>query len=304
MAVISKMPVRKTYLAPKVKFLELYKNYRNLSGLCLARPNVARERKIMRISKHLLGSEPKKSEAIDLKPMPEHPVKVLQFGEGNFLRAFVDWMLHQMNRRGLFEGRALVVQPLPHGSVEQLNAQDGLYTVLLRGVQGGVVKEERQLVQSVAQGLNPYEDWEAYLAWAGRGELKLIISNTTEAGIAYLEEPRPVDACPGSYPAKLLAFLLRRYEIFKGSPDSGLMILPCELIDKNGSKLQEVLLRLAADWRLSSDFVAWLTEHNVFFNSLVDRIVPGYPKEEAAAIEAELGYEDSLLVAGEIFHLW
>jgi tagaturonate reductase len=259
---------------------------------------------IMLISQELLSQKLAKRQAGAQKLQLGYPVKVLQFGEGNFLRAFVDWMLHEMNRRELFGGRALVVQPLDHGTVDQLNQQDGLYTLLLRGVQGGEVKEERQVIQSVAQGINPYQDWPGFLDWAKYAELEVIVSNTTEAGIAYLDEPQPTDACPSSYPAKLLAFLQRRFEAFDGSPESGLMILPCELIDKNGTKLKQVLNRLAADWGLSAEFMAWLDEHNTFFNTLVDRIVPGYPAEEAEEIQTELGYEDKLLVAGEIFHLW
>ena len=258
----------------------------------------------MKINKELIRSASNRIQQAEVSVLPEYPVKVLQFGEGNFLRAFVDWMLHQMNSQGLFQGRVQIIQPLAQGTVDLLNAQDGLYTVLLRGVQGGEVKEERQVIQSVAQGLNPYENWAGFLAWAGHAELKIVISNTTEAGIAYLNEPKPMYACPSSYPAKLLAFLLRRFEVFNGSPAAGLMILPCELIDKNGTKLKEVLLRLCEDWELGEDFAAWLNECNVFFNSLVDRIVPGYPNEEADRIQSELGYEDSLLVAGEIFHLW
>ena len=258
----------------------------------------------MRLSKELLRAGPGEIRQPVDPLLPEYPVKVLQFGEGNFLRAFVDWMLHRMNRQGLFQGRALVVQPLPHGMVDELNAQEGLYTVLLRGVQGGQVKEEHCLVQSVAGGLNPYSDWKAFLDAAESPDLQVIVSNTTEAGITYTQEPRPTDQCPNSFPAKLLAFLLRRFEAFKGLPVAGLMILPCELIDQNGTKLKEVLLRLADDWGLSPEFVAWLKRDNVFFNTLVDRIVPGYPKEEAEAIQAQLGYEDRLLVAGEIFHLW
>ena len=258
----------------------------------------------MLIGKKMLGSEPDGQDKGLGAQMPQYPVKVLQFGEGNFLRAFVDWMLHQMNQKWLFMGRALVVQPLDHGTIDQLNAQDGLYTLLLRGVQGGALKEERQVIQSVAQGLNPYRDWPQFLKWAAHEDLQVIVSNTTEAGIAYLPESRPTDACPSSYPAKLLAFLLARYEAFQGAARAGLMILPCELIDKNGAKLKEVLLKLAADWEMPDEFVAWLSGHNVFFNTLVDRIVPGYPKEEAEEIQAGLGYEDQLLVAGEIFHLW
>jgi tagaturonate reductase len=237
-------------------------------------------------------------------PSVDWPEKVLQFGEGNFLRAFVDWMIDRLNEAGRFGGRVAVVQPIARGLVDMLNAQDGLYTLLLRGIEKGEVTEQRRLITSLSRGIDPYTQWDAYLACAENPELRFVISNTTEAGIAYVEEAWAPDRCPDSFPAKLTALLYRRFTCFDGAPDKGLLILPCELIDKNGQHLREIVLRLIKEWELPASFADWVEAHNVFFNTLVDRIVTGYPKDEAVKLEAELGYQDNLLDTGEFFHLW
>lgn len=237
----------------------------------------------------------------NLAPKPE---RVLQFGEGNFLRSFVDWMIDDMNRRDLFGGRVVVVQPIEHGLVDVLNEQEGLYTLILRGLQGGQIVERREIVTAISRGINPYQDWGAFLAAAAQPDLRFVVSNTTEAGIAYLEEPRPVDKCPASFPAKVAALLAERFSRLNGDPTRGLVFLPCELIDKNGEQLRSCVLRHAAAWGLSQAFVRWVTECNRFLNTLVDRIVPGYPHEEIPSLTTQLGYEDRLLTTGEIFHVW
>ena len=237
-------------------------------------------------------------------PLTPFPERVLQFGEGNFLRAFVDWMLNAMNSRGLFEGRAVVVQPIARGAVDALNAQDGLYTCLLRGVQGGQVVERREIVTAISRGLDPYRSWPEVVALALQPGLRFVISNTTEAGIAYLEESRPGTACPASFPAKVAALLYRRFRHTGGDPRSGLIFLPCELIDRNGETLRTCVLRHADAWGLEPAFASWVTTHNRFLNTLVDRIVPGFPRDESEALARELGYEDPLLTTGEIFHVW
>lgn len=236
-----------------------------------------------------------------LKPLPE---RVLQFGEGNFLRSFVDWMINAMNGQGLFGGRAVVVQPIEQGLVDVLNEQDGLYTLILRGLQGGKIVERREIITAISRSINPYQDWPAFLAAAGQPDLRFVVSNTTEAGIAYVEEPRPAGTCPASFPAKVAALLAERFSRFGGNPAKGLIFLPCELIDKNGEQLRSCVLRHAAAWSLSPEFVRWVSEHNRFLNTLVDRIVPGFPHEEIPALTAELGYEDRLLTTAEIFHVW
>ncbi len=230
--------------------------------------------------------------------LPSWPERIVQFGEGNFLRAFADWMVDILNERGLFGGRIAIVQPLPCGQVPALNQQDGLYTVLLRGLENGRPVESRRLIRAVSRGLNPYEQWEETVACFCQPTIRFVISNTTEAGIVPCDEPlRP---CPQSFPAKVAALLYERFR--RGLP--GLVFLPCELIDRNGDNLQRIVLQHAVAWNLGDQFLAWLREKNHFLNTLVDRIVPGHPATEMARLRDELGYDDPLLVAGESFHLW
>ena len=237
-------------------------------------------------------------------PTARLPERILQFGEGNFLRAFVDWMVNEMNRKGLFNGSVVAVQPIEQGLAELVNAQDGCYTVLLRGMQNGQVVDRREIVTAISRVLNPYRQWPEYLACAKNPDLRFIVSNTTEAGIAYKPEAKPQGSCPESFPAKVAALLLARFEAFSGAKTAGMVVIPCELIENNGSALREIVLRLAGDWKLDPAFAAWIQDSCIFCNTLVDRIVPGYPKEEAGKLCAELGYEDKLLDTGEIFHLW
>jgi len=237
-------------------------------------------------------------------PLRKLPARVLQFGEGNFLRAFVDWMIGRMNSRGLFNGGVVVVQPIPHGTVDTLNKQDGLYTVLLRGMQGGMPTEEKEIVTSVSRSLNPYTDFASFLKCAENPDLRFIVSNTTEAGISFSDQDRPTDAPPASFPGKLTVFLHHRFQRFRGAAGKGCVMLPCELIERNGDTLKKTVLQTAHFWRLETAFLDWLENHNEFTNTLVDRIVTGYPKDEFAALTAKLGYHDDLLDAGEIFHSW
>ena len=236
---------------------------------------------------------------------PSHlPERVIQFGEGNFLRAFVDWMFHQLNKKGLWAGRVVVVQPLAQGLVDKLNRQDGLYTLLLRGLDDGRRVETREIISSVSRGINPYADWEAVLDCAADPAIEFVVSNTTEAGIVHDPQDRITDRPPRSYPGKLTAYLYHRFRRFDGDPDRGMVIMPCELIERNGDRLKEVVLRLAREWLLPGEFSRWLLEANWFLNTLVDRVVPGYPHEEAEQLMQELGYADELLDVGELFHLW
>ncbi|MED4955702.1 tagaturonate reductase [Paenibacillus macerans] len=232
------------------------------------------------------------------------PAKVLQFGEGNFLRAFVDWQIDIMNKKTGFNGNVVIVQPLPAGLAEALNEQDGLYTVYLEGMKEGRPVREHSLIESVARGINPYSEYEAYAKLAENPDLRFIISNTTEAGIAFAPADRLEDQPQSSYPGKLTALLHRRYQYFGGDRSKGFIIIPCELIDRNGDELKAIVLKYAELWNLGADFVNWLHEANTFCCSLVDRIVPGYPKERIGEITEELGYEDRFVVVGEQFHLW
>jgi tagaturonate reductase len=231
------------------------------------------------------------------------PEKVLQFGEGNFLRAFADWQIDILNEKTDFKGNVVLVQPLEQGMGDMINAQKGLYTTILRGLRNGRALEEFRPVTSVSRCLNPFTQFDEYIRCAENPDLRFVVSNTTEAGIAYNAEDRLSDRPQRSFPGKAAAFLFRRFEHFRGDPARALVFIPCELIDKNGDKLREIVERYAAEWRLGESFLTWLGSCD-FCNSLVDRIVPGYPKEEAASLCEKLGYEDNLLVTAELFHLW
>lgn len=232
------------------------------------------------------------------------PEKVLQFGEGNFLRAFVDWMVHQLNTQDLFQGSIVLVQPIAEGLTEKINAQDGLYTLFLRGLKDGQAFEQKEVIHSVSRCLNPYDDWKTVLSCAESSDLEFIVSNTTEAGIVFREQDRLTDCPPVSYPGKLTALLYQRFTFFKGDPQKGLVIIPCELIDRNGDNLKKVIFQFVDSWDLPSEFKTWLQESNQFLNSLVDRVVTGYPRDDIKEITQYLGYEDDLVDTGEIFHLW
>jgi tagaturonate reductase len=235
------------------------------------------------------------------RPLPE---KVLQFGEGNFLRAFVDWMIGRLNARGLFGGRVVLVQPIAAGMARQVNAQNGLYTVILRGLADGRIVESREIVSAVSRCIDPYQEFGAFIAAAANPELRFVVSNTTEAGIR-TDAADSFDARPApSFPGKLTQLLHARFMATGAARDKGLVMLPCELIERNGDALARAVTETAERWRLGDGFLRWLGEACVFTNTLVDRIVTGYPKDEAAELTAQLGYEDQLLVAGEAFHSW
>jgi tagaturonate reductase len=232
------------------------------------------------------------------------PETIVQFGEGAFLRGFVDWMVDIANEKGLLGGSIVVVQPIRQGMARLLNQQEGLYTLLLRGVQDGQVVESRRIITAVRRAIQPYEQWpEAAECFRNPG-LRIVVSNTTEAGIVYVDEPYRPGICPESFPAKVAALLVERFRAIEGDPAKGLIFLPCELIDRNGDELRRCVLRHAEAWELGPEFRRWIDAHNHFLNTLVDRIVSGYPRDDAARLAGELGYEDELLDAGEIFHLW
>lgn len=234
----------------------------------------------------------------------QRPIKFVQFGEGNFLRAFTDWMIQELNDGGFIEGNVAVVQPTPHGRVSELAKQDGLYTLITEGVQNGEFHSSARIIDVISQFNDPFKDYDGFLDLAGNPDLEFVISNTTEAGIV-LDEADNIHATPPqSFPGKVLAFLMQRYEVFKGSREKGLYFLPCELIDNNGDELHRCVKRLAQINGLDEAFLTWLDEANTFTNTLVDRIVPGYPKARAEEFGKQLGYEDNSLVLGEVFHLW
>lgn len=234
----------------------------------------------------------------------ERPIKAVQFGEGNFLRAFVDYMLDILNDETDFNGSTVLIKPIQFGSVEQFSKQNNLYTVYLRGLENGKETIKKRVITSISKTVAAHEDYEEYAALAKLDTLRFVISNTTEAGIVLNLEDKLEMTPPASYPAKLAKFLYERYKHFGGDKEKGLIILPVELIDNNGRELEKCVKALAEAWNLESGYINWLDEACVFASTLVDRIVTGYPRDEDRQIFEEFGYEDKLLVTGEPFALW
>lgn len=238
------------------------------------------------------------------KDTVRRPIRVLQYGEGNFLRAFCDWMLDIANEKTDFNGAVCVVKPAPFGSLAAFEEQDNLYTVILRGLKNGEKFEESRVVTSVQQAVDPFQNYAAYADMAKCDTLQFVISNTTEAGIA-LDESDEFALCPPrSFPGKVCKLLYERAEHFDYAEDKGLIFLPVELIDDNGVYLKKYVKALAERWDLGDRFLRWLDDACVFASTLVDRIVTGYPKDEAESLWQKLGYEDRLLVTAEPFGLW
>jgi tagaturonate reductase len=233
------------------------------------------------------------------------PIKILQFGQGNFMRGFFDWQIDLLNERSGLDAGVVIVRPRGGGSSPLLDVQDGLFTVLVRGLNehGAPVKEYRK-VECVQRELDPNTMYADYLALASNPELRFVVSNTTEAGIAVNDSDRLDDAPPSTFPAKLTQFLFKRFEAFEGRKDKGLVLLPCELIDKNGPALQRAVLHFARLWNLPEAFAAWIDEACTFCSTLVDRIVTGYPSADAEEIQQDLGYQDQFLVAAEYYYLF
>ena len=235
---------------------------------------------------------------------PERKIKIMQFGEGNFLRAFVEWIIQDLNDKGAIDAGVAVVQPMPFGRVGELEKQDGLYTLRLEGIDGGKNVRKSQVIDVIGDCIDPFTQYEKYLSYGESEDLQVIISNTTEAGIAVDPADTDFTKCPVSFPGKLLALLKRRYDKFGGDASRGLAIVPCELIDDNGEELLRCLTELAKINKMDAKFIEWVRTANHFTSTLVDRIVPGYPKNEIADIRKETGYIDNNVVKGEIFHLW
>lgn len=226
--------------------------------------------------------------------------RVMQFGEGNFLRGFVDWMIDRLNKENGGDYGVVLVQPLDKGLVDMINEQDGLYSLYLRGLQKGERIEETRVVECVTRGINPFSDTEEFFDCAKNPDLRFIVSNTTEAGIEYKENQNPKDFAELTFPGRLTLFMKKRFD--EGL--KGFILLPCELIDKNGDCLKECVLKYSRDWGFGSEFEKWINEENHFTNTLVDRIVTGYPRDTAAEMEKEFGYLDNVIDTAEIFHLW
>ena len=246
-------------------------------------------------------------ERLNRKSAPQakqYTEKVIQFGEGNFLRAFIEWIIWKTNQKTDFGGSVVVVQPIEKGMVSWLNEQDGLYHLNLQGLQNGEPVNSLDLIDVISRGLNPYEDFEAYLRLAEQPEIRFVISNTTEAGIAFDPACKLEDKPASSYPGKLTQLLYHRFQFFKGAADKGLIIFPCELIFENGKHLKECIREYIKLWNLGEEFSAWFENACGVYSTLVDRIVPGYPRDTAAELCERAGYDDHLLDKAEIFHLW
>ncbi len=234
----------------------------------------------------------------------DRPIKVVQFGEGNFLRAFVDYMIDIANEQGKFDGDIVLIKPIEFGNLENFHKQDCQYTVSLRGMVDGEAKVLNRQVTSVADAVDAYTEYEKYMGLAEIATLRFVVSNTTEAGIVYDDSDRFELNPPKTFPGKLTKFLYHRYETFGGDMEKGLVMLPVELIDDNGIMLKKCVKQLIALWNLGDDFEKWVDEACVFTSTLVDRIVTGYPRATEAEEWEALGYEDRIMVTGEPFALW
>lgn len=232
------------------------------------------------------------------------PERILQFGEGNFLRAFADYFIDVMNEKTDFHSKVVLCQPIMSGLEDKINQQEGLYTLFLRGYQNGQAVNQERIISCVSRCLNPYKDYPALLQCADNPELRFIVCNTTEAGIVYDPKCQFTDTPADSYPGKLTQFLYRRFQTFGKEPGKGFIILSCELIDDNGRELEKCVLQYARQWKLGEEFISWIARENIFCSTLVDRIVTGYPKSEAEDLCSRLGYEDQLIDTGEIFGFW
>lgn len=232
------------------------------------------------------------------------PIKVVQFGEGNFLRAFVDYAFQRLNKEVDFNAGIAIVQPLKEGMINMINDQDGLYTLFMNGIKKGEKIQDIELISNIVKAINPYTDFADYLALAKEEELQFIVSNTTEAGIEFIESDTPDMQPPVSFPAKLTVLLFERFKHFNGDAAKGLTIIPCELIDYNSETLKKYILQYCDLWELGVDFKIWLSNACTYHSTLVDRIVPGYPRAEIEEYNSKLEYQDNLIVAAEPFFLW
>ena len=234
----------------------------------------------------------------------DRAIKVVQFGEGNFLRAFVDYMIDTANEQGKFDGDIVLIKPIEFGNLEMFHKQDCQYTVSLRGMVDGEAKVLNRQITSVADAVDSYGEYEKYMSLAEIDTLRFVVSNTTEAGIVFDADDRFELNPPKSFPGKLTKFLYHRFETFGGDTEKGLIMLPVELIDDNGIMLKKCVMQLIELWGLGEEFKNWVEEACVFTSTLVDRIVTGYPRGNEKEEWEKLGYEDHIMVTGEPFALW
>lgn len=259
----------------------------------------------MNLSKqNIKNISPQRDLAIPDEKIFSLPEKILQFGTGVLLRGLPDYFIDKANRQGIFNGRIVVVKSTDSGGADAFDRQDGLYTLCIRGVENNIKVEETIINSSISRVLSAKNDWRKILDCAHNPELRIVISNTTEVGITLSDDDIHLSP-PASFPGKLLAFLYERYKIFNGSDESGMVIVPTELITDNGSKLYSVIIELARINKLDEKFIQWIKTSNHFCNSLVDRIVPGkLQAADKASVEKKLGYTDELMIMAESFSLW
>ena len=246
----------------------------------------------------------KKINDIVYKKYGSYPEKILQFGDGNFLRAFCDLMIEKANEENILHSSIVISQNTPNGKAKELNNQNGIYTLIIRGKENGENVEKIEQITSVSRCLNPYIEYDKLLDIFKSEELNLIISNTTEAGIVYDDSNKIDDIPPASYPARLTKGLYERFKSIGNKEESKLLILPLELIDDNGTNLKNIVLQYAKLWKLDSEFIDWINDFVCIANTLVDRIVTGYPKDEIDKFEKKLGYEDKFMTVAEPFYLF
>ena len=233
-----------------------------------------------------------------------NPIKVVQFGTGNFLRAFVDYMIDVANEKKLFNGDVIMVKQVPGPGAEKLESQGSKYCVVLQGKKNGEIINEIREIKSLKKCINPYENYDEFLELSHLDTVEFIVSNTTEAGIEFNESDSINSKPAHSYPGRLIQFLYERYLFFRGANDKGLTILPLELVNDNGGYLKKCVLMLAEHWSMDKDFIVWLESANTFCSTLVDRIVTGYSKDEVTRAKEKFGFDDKLLTVGEPFGLW
>ncbi|MGF6906053.1 tagaturonate reductase [Fusobacterium sp. PH5-44] len=237
--------------------------------------------------------------------LAKHPEKVIQFGEGNFLRCFFDWQLDIINEKTNLNAGITVVRPINYDTVPSLNIQDGLYTAIIRGIdENGVAVKNPRIVSCINREIPIYREFDEYIKLAHNPDIRFIVSNTTEAGIVFSDTDKYDDKPQNTFPAKLTRLLHERFITFNGALDKGFILLPCELIDYNGIELKNIVIKYANLWNLGPDFISWLEKGNIWCSTLVDRIVTGYPKAEKDELEKELGYKDTFMTTGEYFYLF
>lgn len=237
--------------------------------------------------------------------LPKYGEKVIQFGEGNFLRCFFDWQLDIINKNTDLNAGVAVVRPIDFDAVPLLDTQDGLYTAIIRGInESGEVVKDYTIISSINREIPIYKNFQEYLQLAHNPEMRFIVSNTTEAGIAFSAEDKYEDAPQSTFPGKLTRLMHERFVTFNGDMTKGFILMPCELIDYNGEELRKMVLKYADLWNLGEDFKNWLINGNIWCSTLVDRIVTGYPRGEKEELTKELGYEDNFITTGEYFYLF